>query len=226
MSYSSISRYPSRFRNDLERFLSSLTNKTVAIPLMFVMLFLWMNGSAIWGAYWEESTALAYIIMFGFVFAVSQKNSLTWLSQLKFGDGLKNFSIGFMLMFAGMIGLDYALGGSIGGASISTVAVWPAIAITALFVAPVEESIFRGVLREYFKGWRLWYLPLGVIITSILFAITHYAVYGGALNSMIWAFAMGCVFYYMATWKGVAGSTGSHTAYNLFVLGILSGGIV
>ena len=226
MSYGSISRYPNHIRSDLGRFLGSLTNKTIAIPLMFIMIVLWLNGKALWGAYWEEGTALAYIIMFGFVFSVSQKNYLTWLNQLKLGDGIRNFWIGFMLMFAGMIGLDYALGGSIGGASISSIAVWPAIAITALFVAPVEESIFRGVLREYFKGWKLWYLPLGVIITSILFAITHYAVYGGATNSMIWAFAIGCVFYYMATWRGVPTSTGAHTAYNLFVLGILSGGIV
>ena len=209
-----------------EKFVLGLTNRTIAIPLMFAMLFLWLNGPKIWGATWEGNTALAYIIMFSFALGVSQKSSLVWLTRLKVSDGIRNFWIGFLLMFAGLIGMNYALGGGMGSATISKAAVWPAIAITALFVAPVEETIFRGILKEYFAGWKLWILPLGIIITSVLFAITHYAVYGGALFSMVWAFIMGCVFYVMANWKGVPSSTGAHTAYNLFVLGILSGGIV
>ena len=212
--------------NELTAFLRSLTNKTVAIPLMFVMIFLWLNGDAIWGGHWETSTALAYIIMFTFVLAISQKSSLIWLTKLRFSDGIKNFSIGFMVMFAGLIVANFALGGIFGGASISKAAVWPAIAITVLFVAPVEETIFRGVLKDYFAGWKLWVVPLGIIFTSAMFAVTHYAVYGGAVMSLWWAFIMGGVFYMMATWKGVPSSTGAHTAYNLFILGVLSGGIM
>lgn len=224
MAYKSLD-YPS-IRTDLSGFLLGLTNRTVAIPLMFVMIFLWLNGEALWGGYWETNTALAYIIMFSFVLAVSQKSSLMWLTKLKTGEGVRNFSIGFLIMFAALIGMNYAMGGNFGGASISKAGVWPAIAITALFVAPVEETIFRGVLREYFAGWRMKVVPVGIVITSALFAVTHYAVYGGAVMSLWWAFLMGGAFYLMATWRGVPSSTGAHTAYNLFVLGILSGGIV
>ena len=217
-----------RASNGLEGFVRSLTNRTIAVPLMFGMIFLWLNGTDLWPGYWEKDTALAYIIMFSFAFGIglAQKDSLTWLTRLKFGEGLRNFWIGFLVMFACLIGMDYALGGNMGGATYHKAAVWPAIFITAMFVAPVEETIFRGVLREYFAGWKLWFLPLGIILTSGAFAITHYAVYGGAVMSLWWAFVMGCVFYMMATWKGVPSSTGAHTAYNLFVLGVLSGGIV
>ena len=211
---------------ELASFLNSLTNKTIAIPLMFIMIFLWLNGTALWGAHWETSTALAYIIMFTFVLAISQKNSVMWLTKLRFGEGIRNFWVGFLVMFAGLIGADYVLGGAFTGGTISKAAVYPAIAITALFVAPVEETIFRGVLKDYFSGWRLWFIPLGLIFTSAMFAVTHYAVYGGAVMSLWWAFIMGCVFYMIATWRGVPSSTGAHTAYNLFILGILSGGII
>jgi membrane protease YdiL (CAAX protease family) len=217
-----------RTGSGIEEFLRSLTNRTMLIPLGFVMILLWLNGRELWGGYWEESTALAYIIMFSFILsiAMSQKAGVMWLAKLRFGEGVRNFWMGFLIMFAGLVGMSAAFGGGFGGASIPKAAVWPAIAITAFFVAPVEETIFRGVLKDYFAGWRLWIVPLGIIITSAMFAVTHYAVYGGAVMSLWWAFIMGCVFYLIATWKGVPSSTGAHTAYNLFVLGVLSGGIV
>ena len=230
MAYENVGR---QANGELTQFFRRFTNFTIAVPLMFVMIFLWLNGSAIWGVYWETNTALAYIIMFAFVIAVTQKNSLMWLTKLKVTEGLKNFWVGFLVMFAGLIGLSYAIGG-IGVNSISNSAVYPQIALTALFVAPVEETIFRGVLKEYFKGWKLWIVPMGIIVTSALFSITHYAVYGGNPLSLWWAFLMGGVFYLMTMFKpsktngplGVPGSIGAHTCYNLFILGILSGGIL
>jgi len=221
--------------SDLTVFLKRLTNLHVAVPLMFVMLFLWLNGESIWGANWETNTALAYIIMFGFVLGITRNSSLIWLTKTNLREGVMNFWIGFLLMFAGMIVLSqYLLKGSFGIATIASAAVYPSIAITAFYVAPVEETIFRGVFKEYLKGWKLYFLPLGIILTSAGFAVTHYAVYGGATLSLFWAFVMGCVFYLMTDFKpsrkmaqlGVPGAIGAHACYNLFILGILSGGIV
>ena len=232
MAYS----YPRDTRgNDLNAFLKRLTNLHVAVPLMFVMLFLWLNGESIWGANWETNTALAYIIMFGFVLGMTRNSSLIWLTKTNLKEGVMNFWIGFLMMFAGMIVLSqYVLKGSFDNITISQAAVYPTIAITAFFVAPVEETIFRGVLKEYFKDWRLYFLPLGIILTSAGFAFMHYAVYGGAVMSLWWAFLMGCVFYLGTNFKpsrkmaalGVAGAIGMHLCYNLFILGVLSGGIV
>jgi hypothetical protein len=219
---------------DLSAFLKRLTNLHIAIPLMFVMIFLWLNGESIWGANWETNTALAYIIMFAFVLAITQKSSLVWLSKTHLKEGVMNFWVGFLMMFAGMVVLSQFLMKGSFTASISQAAVYPAIAITAFYVAPVEETIFRGVLKEYMKGWKLYFIPLGIILTSAAFAVTHYAVYGGVASSLWWAFLMGCVFYLGTEFKpsrkmgplGVPGAIGMHTAFNLVVLGVLTGGIV
>jgi hypothetical protein len=220
--------------NSLEDFLRGLTNLHVAVPLMFIMIFLWLNGSEMWGATWEAQTAEAYIIMFGFVLAITFRSKLIWLNKTNLKEGVMNFWIGFLMMFAGMVVLSqYLMKGSF-DATISSTAVYPAIAITAFYVAPVEETIFRGVLKEYFKGLKLYFVPLGIILTSGAFAITHYAVYGGVGMSLLWAFIMGCVFYLLTEFKpskrfgqlGVPGAIGAHACYNLFILGILSGGIV
>ena len=220
--------------NDLEGFLRRLTNLHVAVPLMFMMLFLWLNGEKIWGAQWETQTALAYMIMFGFVLSLTFNNKFIWLTKTNLKEGVMNFWIGFLLMFAGMVVLSqYLMKGSF-DATISSTAVYPAIAITAFYVAPVEETIFRGVLKEALKGWKLYFIPLGIILTSAAFAITHYAVYGGVGMSLLWAFVMGCVFYLLTEFKpskrfgqlGVPGAIGAHACYNLFILGILTGGIV
>lgn len=235
MSYQIQERY-SRVSKELGGFLNRLSNAHIAVPLMFVMIFLWLNGTALWGPYWETSTALAYIIMFAFVFSVgmAQKNSLMWLTKLSFSNGIKNFWIGFVIMFAGLIVASQFLLKGLGGNTISQASVYPQIALTALFVAPVEETIFRGVLKEYFRGWRVYGMPIAIVLTSGAFAITHYAVYGGAVMSIWWAVIMGGVFYMATNFKpgktqaalGVPGSIGMHTCYNLFVLGILSGGII
>ena len=226
----------SRVSGELSSFISRLSNASLAVPLMFVMLFLWLNGTALWGAYWETSTALAYLIMFSIVFGVgmAQKNQIIWLTKLKMSVGMRNFWIGFLLMFAGLIAINqFVLKGNLSGNQISISAVYPQIALTALFVAPVEETIFRGVLKDYFANWR-FIIPLGLVLTSVLFAITHYAVYGGQVMSLWWAVVMGGIFYLLTDLKlgrgqdklGVPASIGAHTCYNLFVLGILSGGII
>jgi len=221
--------------SDLTAFLRRLTNLHVAIPLMFVMIFLWLNGQSIWGANWESNTALAYIIMFAFVLSITSRSSTLWLTKTKLKEGVMNFWVGFLMMFAGMIVLSqFLLKGTFSGITISQAAVYPSIAITALYVAPVEETLFRGVLKEYTRGWKLYFVPLGIILTSAAFAVTHYAVYGGVASSLWWAFLMGCVFYLGTEFKpsrkmgplGVPGAIGMHTCLNLFVLGILSGGIV
>jgi membrane protease YdiL (CAAX protease family) len=221
--------------NDLGSLLRQLTNLHVAVPLMFVMIFLWLNGESIWGAQWETNTSLAYITMFAFALAATRNTSSIWLNKTNFKDGVFNFCVGFILMFAGMIILSqYLLKGSLSGNTISESAVYPQIALTAFFVCPVEETIFRGILKEYFKGIRFYIVPLGIILTSAMFAVTHFAKYGGAETSLWWAFLMGCVFYLLTDFKpskrfaklGVPGAIGAHFCYNLFILGILSGGIV
>lgn len=230
--------YPYQKRSltgELESFFGKLTNFHIAVPLMFVMIFLYINGSYYWGPAWEQTTALVYILLFAFAISLTRNSSLMWLSKTSFKDGAMNFWLGFILMLVGLVALDaFVLNGSLSGRSIASSAVYPAIAITVFFVAPVEETIFRGVLKDYFKPLKFYWVPLGMLITSVMFAILHVAVYQGQVMSLWWAFLMGCVFYLGTGFKpfksrnplGVPGAIGMHSCYNLFVLGILTGGIV
>jgi hypothetical protein len=238
MAYS----YPKQAnQGSLGGFIKGFTNLHVGVILAFSMIFLWLNGRALWGSGWINSPvgngdqlALAYVVMFGFAMAFTQRNSLMWLSKVTLKEGVLNFWIGFMMMFAGMIVLSqYLMKGSF-GAQISSYKVYPSIALTAIFVAPTEETIFRGILKDYFKGLKLYFVPVGIIVTSALFAITHYAVYGGVVMSLVWAFIMGAIFYLATDFKpskrmaplGIAGAIGMHFCYNIFILGILTGGII
>lgn len=223
------------FTADLGGFLSRLTNLHIGVPFLFCMIFLWLNGAYHWGAYWETTTALAYIIMFAAVLSIRTSRSQIWVTKVSFKDGALNFWLGFILMFAGLIVANtYLLDGALSSNTIVSSAVYPMLFLTVFFVAPVEETIFRGVLRDYFKDLRFRWLPLGILITSGAFAIMHQAVYQGEVMSLWWAFIMGCVFYLAVSFKpsktraalGVPGAIGMHSCYNLFVLGILSGGIV
>jgi membrane protease YdiL (CAAX protease family) len=208
-----------------------LTNGKVAIPLWFAMFFLWLNGSYWWPSAWEGQTALAYILMFTFTLAVTKDKLSMWVHSTSLTQGAVSFLLGFLLMFTGLLVMDtYVFNGTVSGAGISIVSFYPVLLLTMFFVAPVEETMFRGVMPEYFKGWHLWAIPLAPVITSAAFAVTHIFAYQGAVMSLQWAFVMGLVFYGVSRYSlfkgqrlGVPGSTGAHAAYNLFVLGVLTG---
>lgn len=230
MSYA----YSGKFREayaEARQLKDTLTNGKVAIPLWFGMFFLWLNGAYWWPEAWEGQTALAYILMFTFTLAITKDKLSLWVHQTSVTQGAMHFLIGFVLMLTGLMVLDqFVFSGSIAGDSVSSLAFYPIIFLTIFFVAPVEETMFRGVMPEYFKKMHLWAIPLAPLITSAAFAVTHVMVYQGNLMSIQWAFVMGLVFYGVSRYAflkgrklGVPGSTGAHAAYNLFVLGILTG---
>lgn len=97
---------------------------------------------------------------------------------------------------------------------------------TIFFVAPVEELIFRGVLPGELATREPWKrVPVLLIATQGLFAVFHFAAYGGWGFAMVMAFALGMVWVYASRRWTLWFTMGSHAAYNLLVLGILSGGL-
>lgn len=221
--------------------LSALANKISSIPLVLVlfgaMLFFFLNGTYYWGAFWDSQVALVYIIMFTFAIAVTYSVGYKhlWISKTKFSDGVLNFWIGFLIGTAGCIVADvYLFGGSLAGTwTVSSGPIYPAIILTVLFVAIVEETIFRGVLKEALKKWKLFSLPLGAVITAALFAVFHTQADLGSASQLWFVFILGLILYAIteipmgkdALGKlkklGVPGSTGVHASFNLFVVGIL-----
>jgi membrane protease YdiL (CAAX protease family) len=221
-------------QTEVGRAISHLLNVHIAYLLLFIMLIFWLNGSKLWGPYWEEQTALAYMLMMALALSYSSgavKGKL-WLSQVTIADGVKSLVVGFFVGWAVVIMLYSTLfSGSV--RTIAADAVAPAIVLTVFYVALVEETIFRGILKEWIGHVRFSWVPLGAVIISGMFAIMHYAVYAGALMPLWWAFVMGLAFFYFTKFPigggktvGVPGSIGFHAAYNLCVLGVLTGGIV
>lgn len=226
---------------DLTALLIRIKNVPLVIPLFVAMLFFLINGTHFWGAYWEEGTAQVYILMLTFALVVSYGAGYKhlWVSKTKLGDGLANFWIGFIGGWALLlIANEYLFGGNLAG-TISRGAIYPSIVLTVLFVAVVEETIFRGVLKEALKEWKLYIIPLALIISSASFAVFHFGApgYEGQAQPIWFAFLMGLVLYGVTEIPmgkekredgttvrkklGVPGSTGFHTAFNLFVIGIL-----
>ncbi len=105
-----------------------------------------------------------------------------------------------------------------------------------VIVSPSEEIIFRGVifgyLYDHFKlrperqsnevkkyGWILPYF-----ISSLIFALFHYGVYGLDLVNTVTIFAMGLVFCYAVERWGLGASIGVHWIWNCMAMGIFAFG--
>ena len=88
-----------------------------------------------------------------------------------------------------------------------------------VIVVASEEIIFRGVLLEVFHQIH-W--MVAVLVSSVLFALFHFAVYGGNIGALLIAFVLGIVFALCVyRWNlGVAMSL--HYAWNLMALGVLT----
>ena len=218
--------------------LSALANKIRTIPLVIVlfgaMLFFFLNGTYYWGRFWDSQIALVYILMFTFAVAVTYAvgyKSL-WISKTKFSDGILNFWIGFLIGTAGCLAANvYLFGGNLAGNWTATNGpIYPAIILTVLFVAFVEETIFRGVLKEALKAWKLYSIPLGIFSTAAIFAVFHTQADLGSASQLWMVFLLGILLYVITEIPlgkgkklGVPGSSGVHASFNLFVLGILPG---
>ena len=211
--------------------IEKLRRARIGIPYAVLLLFLWINGAAWWGPFWESQTAQAYIIMLVLVLVAASQMKSTWVSQAKLSPSLLAFWTAFLMSLAALFVADeYVFGGQLKGPMMATTALYPAFFLHAFLVAPVEETIFRGMLKDYTKGWRLYFVPLSPVVTSACFALFHINVYGSEVMSLWWAFIMGFVFYYVTElriWKGrgklgVPGSIGAHLCYNLFVLGAMT----
>jgi len=90
------------------------------------------------------------------------------------------------------------------------------LAYHGLIVAPSEEIIFRGTIFRAFyqKNWKAAYL-----ISSGLFAAFHFAAYGGSIQMMIVAFAIGLILCYCTDRWNIGVAIGIHWAYNAAATG-------
>lgn len=140
------------------------------------------------------------------------------------------FSISFvkawpkMLLFAGITFAALTLFNivSLGGKfvlPVLTPIIIGVLLVHGFIVAVVEETIFRDLLLDIGRKIGLAIILIAVI-TSVLFALFHFGVYGGNWISLSWAFILGIIFFYTARKFGLGAAMGVHWGYNVWVLGL------
>lgn len=202
------------------------------VALAIAQLFYYINFQ---GEGFSREVAMAYIII-PFVLLTAYS-----IDRATFGKkiNLDRFTIlrlvfhgflGFMVTWAFML-IVYGQFLGVQFGTVPATAVWGAVLTQVLYVACSEELAFRYILPTYLreKFPKAKYLPN--VLAAASFAFFHSAAYGGNYRSMALAFIVGLVWTFLYQFKlngqklGLGFTIGSHAAYNLTLVGVLSGGI-
>jgi membrane protease YdiL (CAAX protease family) len=183
----------------------------------------------------DQSTAFFYI-MFWVAFLAVGVASKAKLEELRLLGTLFFAFVGLIACWAVTLYL-YGVVWEVDFPEVSQVNLWGLVIMQVLYVAVSEEFVFRyalpQILMAKFKNW------LAFLIPQITFALYHMAAYQGDWDSIIIAFIFGCVMMfcyripikspvwsrYLGPRLGYGFCVGCHAAYNLVLLGVLSGGI-
>lgn len=141
--------------------------------------------------------------------------------------------IGFVVAYAVTLGLY----GGVMGMTFGTLpvnALFGTVLTQVLYVAVVEEMVFRWLLPTYLKTKFVRWLAL--LIPQAMFALFHTSVYQGDWSALLIAFLFGCVMILAFEYKprlwlkkgeepqrlGLGFCIGCHAAYNLLLLGAIA----
>lgn len=189
--------------------------KGIAIGIIIVLIQLWLyiNADYVYGSYAEtvRNVMLAYFILL----ALLSPFVIKVLMGISIND-IPNFTITFIITAIIMFAIGTITTLWTGELEAGLKVAFGFGFLHSLVKAFNEEVIFRGVMPQFFgKGY------IADIISSVAFGVFHVAVTGGAWTAIIFLSALGFIWTMVKNKFGVMGSTGSHFAYNLSVLGVL-----
>src|SRR3990172_3606647 len=211
--------------------------------LLVAQAALLVNGRSLVGREFDTGIATFYLL-FGFIPLILDDQLKRELLRgtvreyvIKLVFGFLGTLVVFWLVFLEILQLPVG--------KIAYSSVLPMVVLQAMYVAPMEELFFRGYLTRLFdpKGrtWRLYAsITLGQLLAAATFSGFHYAAYGSSSLApflITFALAVGWTFLSRleAGWPfhsqgrralGIPFTIGSHLAWNLCVLGILTGGVL
>ena len=192
--------------------------KYITFAIVYAIFVFWMllNGEAFLG-YWEANWTLSilfYLVGVSIFLGIAEK--LPTDLNKPISESILGFLIGFPLFtvifwciaqsgfyFQGIIPLPSHM-------------VVPTIIFQTGIVAASEEIIFRGVIFRLFHKINPY---LGYFGSSVIFAGFHFAAYGGSVQLMLIAFALGIILAYLTEKYNLGVAVGMHAAYNCFVIG-------
>ena len=229
----------------------ALKARNFYVIFIIIQAFLVFNGEYIWGISERAANLYFFMptaMMFGLLGLTELdtgkrltwddvNNSLLakrdWLSAYlrQAGWSAGYFSLGVQIIYftvaAGLAGLAFMIMIMQGYITpqITPASMMGAAWITTMFlVVPSEEMMFRGIVPEYIRltfGKSKYSEHLKYLIGAGLFAVFHFAAYGGSTSAMGFAFGMGLVLQYAKDNGGLPASMGIHIAWNAAVLGLL-----
>jgi len=212
---------------------------SAGVPIMLSILFMWISADFVYGEYAEmvRNTMMIYFFLFLIPYTVLNQTPKSVMSE-----NIWNFFIGFLGTGTVLFIITQGIG-IFGTTAVLSEPFVATITVTGIgfgvlhaFVkAYIEESVFRWALPKY--------AGLGDILSSVLFGLFHLSILvsftipsmvaAGTLTdmgAMNWTYAgmpvitltaLGVGWSKVRDTIGVIGSTGSHTAWNMFALGIL-----
>jgi membrane protease YdiL (CAAX protease family) len=228
----------------------ALAATSVFAVISLIQAFILFNGEYIWGISERAANLYFFVpptLMFSLLGLTSlMKGKLTWdavnssllakhdrlseyLKQAGWSAGY--FSVGVQLIYfavaTALASLAFAI--MIMNSYITPQITAPlmmgmAIITQVFLVVPSEEYLFRGIIPEYIRltfRKSQYSEQIKYVLGATLFAVFHFAAYGGNWQSMGFAFAMGIVLMYAKDNAGLSASMGIHLAWNSAVLGLL-----
>ena len=194
---------------------------TLVVFLLITQFFFLINGKALfpdqWSDSWQTITLIYFVGTFLFLgIGLSNKN-IRQQTSIPLTQAILYFSLAFLITWAVMIGLG--ISGTLYYPKLPRGNALFTLVFTVFVVAPSEEIIFRSVIPNL--------LPFKVdlhafIVSSIIFAIFHYAAYQANIYFMVIAFFISMIWFYANKYTSLATSIGSHAAYNAAVSGAIT----
>jgi len=216
-----------RMREEFRENVGPLTTLKLGVFLYLVQCSLLINGEALLGEGFSREVALIYIILPLGLLAYSSKNR-TIVEKLTVIQTLKMAFVGFVVTVPVVI-LIYAYGLGVQFGSVQQSEVLGIILTQAVFVAPVEELMFRWMIPSYsYAVLPKRFKVIGLIGSQVAFSVFHMGVYQSSVFPLVIAFVIGMIWLVAARNPrlGIGFTIGSHIAYNLTVAGIMVGNIV
>ena len=193
--------------------------KKISLLLIYALFTYWLllNGSALenWEGGWTTSI-LFYMVGVSMFLDISDKipdKLKTPLAESIIGF-LFGF-VGFTVLFIGLHDMGWWFQG---GHPLPANQIIPTLIFQGFIVSFSEEIIFRGIIFRYLYTINV---PVAYIGSSAIFAVFHFAAYGGSVALMLIAFAMGLLLCYLVDRFNLGVAWAFHFAYNCGALYII-----
>jgi len=202
-----------------------LRNFTLLIVYAIFGMYFLINGSAHF-TQWDESWTLntiIYLVGVSIFLTASEKlpRSAEKYIDKEFEKPLWENLLGFSWMFP-LATIVFIVVKDL-GLFFTDVSVMPNHLILAtvvyqlIIVCTSEEIIFRGIIFRFLYQYH-WIIAW--VGSATLFAVFHFAAYGGNIGQMVLAFLIGLVLAWTADRFNIGVGLGFHFAWNMFVLGV------